>query len=70
MEKDTEQIIKKYCGSVEDRIAACCDKKVAKYLKQSIYSEIKQNCKSESVLDFVRQYVEHLFQLKFETRKN
>ena len=66
----SEQIIKKYCGSVEDRIAACCDKQVAKYVKQSICSEIKQKCKSEPILDFVKQYVENLIQLRFQTIKN
>jgi len=66
----SEQIIKKYCGSVEDRVAACCDKQVAKYLKQSIYSEIQQKCKSEPVLAFVKQYVENLIQVKFQTSKN
>jgi hypothetical protein len=66
----SEQIIKKYCDSAEDRIAACCDKQVAKYLKQSICSEIKQKCKSEPVLAFVRQYVEHLIQVRFQNIKN
>lgn len=66
----SEQIIKKYCDSVEDRVAACCDKRVAKYLEQSICSEIKQNCKNEPVLDFVNQYVENLIQVKFQTSKN
>ena len=66
----SEQIIKKYCGSVEDRIAACCDKQVANYLKQSICSEIKQKCKSEPVLDFIKIYVENLIQVRFQTIKN
>ena len=66
----SKQIIKKYCDSVEDRIAACCDNKVAKYLKQSICSEIKQKCKSEPVLDFVKQYVDNLIQVKFQNSKN
>lgn len=70
MASRSEQIIKKYCGSVEDRIAACCDKQVAEYLKQNIYGEIRQNCKSESVLEFARQYVENLVQARFKTRKN
>lgn len=66
----SEQIIKKYCGSVEDRIAACCDKKAANYLKQNIYSEIKQTCHSKIVLDFVKQYVDKVIQLKFRPGKN
>ncbi len=66
----SENIIKKYCGTVEDRIAACCDRKVAKYLMQSICSEINQNCKSEPVLGFVKQYLENLIQVKFQTSKN
>lgn len=70
MEDEIEQIIKKYCGAVEERIAACRDRKVAKYLKQSICNEIKQICKSKSVLDFAKQYVDHLIQVKFQSRKN
>jgi len=61
----SENIIKKYCGEVEDRIAACCDKQVANYLKKCICNEIKKNCKSEPVRDFIERYVENLIQLKF-----
>jgi hypothetical protein len=67
MEDEIEQIIIKYCGAVEERIAACRDRKVAKYLKQSIYNEIKQNCESKSVFDIVKQYVDHLIEVKFQS---
>jgi hypothetical protein len=66
----SEQIIKKYCGSVEERVAACRDKKVAQYLKQSIFNEIKQQCKSGPVLDFVKKYIENLIQERFRTNKS
>jgi hypothetical protein len=66
----SEQIIKRYCSSVEDRVAACRDKKVAQYLKQSIFSEIKEKCKSKPILDFVKLYVENLIQDRFRTNKN
>lgn len=69
MENITRQIIKENCGSIEDRVAACCDKKVAKYLKQNIYNEIKQNCNNKYVCDFVKQYVEHLIQVRFQRSK-
>jgi hypothetical protein len=65
----SEQIIKKYCGSVEERIAACRDKKVAQYLKRSIFSEIKEKCKSKPILDFVKLYVENLIQERFRPKK-
>ena len=70
MESVSENIIKKYCGFVEDRVAACCDKQVANYLKECICSEIKQNFNSDPVFDFIKQYVENLIQVKFQTRKN
>ncbi len=70
MKSVSEHIIKKYCGSVEDRITACCDREVAKYLKQSIYIEIKQKCKSKAVLDFINKYMENLIQVRFQNIKN
>ena len=66
----SEQIIKKYCGSFEERIAACCDEQVVEYLKQMIRSEIKQKCKSEPILNFVEQYVENLIKVKFQVTRN
>ena len=65
----SEQIIKKYCSSVEDRIAACCNKQVATYLKQSICDEVKKKCNSEIVFNFVKQYLENLIQVRFQSNR-
>jgi len=66
----SDQIIKQYCGSIEERIASCCDEEVAVCLKQSLFSQIKKNCHSEIVLDFVEQYIDNLIKARFSSEKN
>lgn len=66
----SDQLIKKYCGSLEERISACCDEKVAECLMQKLNNEITQNCKSEIVVGFLNKYVENLIKANFQIIKN
>lgn len=66
----SEQLIKKYCVPVEERISACCDEKVAEFLKLNLCSEMKKHCKSDIVLGFFNKYVDNLIKTKFPTIKN
>ena len=66
----TEQIIKKYCGSVEQRIAACCDERVAQYLKNNLHSEIQKKCGCEAIAKFLDIYIENLIREKFNANNS
>lgn len=65
MKKNSEQIIREYCGSVEERIAACRDKHVAEYLKQNICSEIKRHSNDDSLLSRIETYIDNLIDARF-----
>jgi hypothetical protein len=65
MEKNTEQVINKYCGQIEDRIAACRDKKVAECLKQNIFLEIKRHANDDALLNNIRTYIDNLIDARF-----
>ena len=66
----SDQLIKKYCGSLEERITACCDEKVAECLKQNLFCEISRQCKSEVIAEFLNKYVDNLINAKFQIIKN
>jgi len=65
MENSTEQIVRKYGGHVEQRVAACGDKKVAKYLKQNICLEVERHIKDESLLKNIETYIDNLIDTRF-----
>lgn len=66
MEKKPEEIIKEYCGSVEERINSCADRQVAIILKERLCWELQINCKSEIVNNFLTKYVDDLIKSKFQ----
>lgn len=61
----SDQIIQKYCGSVEERVEACCDEQVAECLKESIDAQLKQSCDNEAIIRFIRRYLDNLIQARF-----
>lgn len=65
MENNAGQIINKYCGHVEERVAACRDKKVAEYLKQNICLELKHHFDDESLLNNIETYIDNLIDARF-----
>jgi len=65
MKNITEQIIRKYGGHVEERVAACRDKKVARYLKHNICLEVKRHLKDESLLNNIETYIDNLINARF-----
>ena len=63
--QNIEKLIKKYCGSLEDRFGACKDKKVAELLKDRVFWEFKQaNHKTINLAD-VKDYLDKLIKRKF-----
>ncbi len=70
MEKEIEPIIKRYCGAIEERVAACYDKKVAQLLKTQICREVRQNCNNKAIVAFVREYVDALIRQRFQKRSS
>ncbi|MCU0646174.1 MAG: DUF1858 domain-containing protein [bacterium] len=67
MEKNTEQFINKYCGQIEERIAACRDKKVAECLKQIIFLEIKHRTKDDALLKNIETHIDNLIDARFSS---
>ncbi len=61
----SDQIIQRYCGSVEERVEACCDEQVAECLKESIYAQLKQSCDNEEIIRFIGRYLDNLIQARF-----
>ncbi len=70
MENNTEQIIEKYCGQIEERIDACRDKKVAEYLKQNICLELKRHSNDQFVLNYIETYIDQLIDDRFSDKRN
>jgi len=68
--KNIEDIVKKYCGSLEERMDACKDRKVAAILKERICWEFKRSGNKELTLDFVKQYLDNLIAAKFTVDEN
>jgi len=44
-----ENLIKKYCGDIEERITACRSRKVAEQLKKFLCAQLKMHCQDEFV---------------------
>ena len=64
-----EKILKKYCGSLSQRIDACKDRKVVELLKERICSEIKQFGGQEISLADVESYLDELISAKFMNKE-
>ncbi len=64
----TLEEISKYCGSIEERINACCDRQVAELLKERICWEIKQAAENEVDLALIREKLNQIIQKKFATK--
>lgn len=62
----TEESIKKYCGSIEKRINACCDRKVADVLKTTICYELQKGSEDQALFNFLIQRIDELIEKKFE----
>ena len=60
-----EKLIKKYCGSLEDRFDACKDKKGAELLKERVFWEFKQADHKIINLSDVKDYLDKLINRKF-----
>lgn len=65
-----EKILKKYCGSLDERIDACKDRYVAALLKERICWEFKQSGEKKLTLDFVIKYIDELITKKFNKLEN
>lgn len=64
----SDQIIQRYCGSLEERIEACCDEQVAECLKESISAQLKKSCKNETVIRFIVRYLDNVIRARFGCR--
>ena len=65
-----EKVLKKYCGSLDERIGACKDKYVAELLKERICWEFKQSGEKELTFNFVEKYINELIKQKFNKFEN
>ena len=62
----TEGSIKKYCGSIEERINACCDCKVADLLKTTICVELQQGSGDKAALNVLMKRIDELIENEFK----
>lgn len=65
MNNKSDQIIRAHCGSIEDRLAACRDEKVAEQLKQNICYELKRRVNDVSLLKNIESYIDNLIKIRF-----
>ena len=70
MESNKQQIMKQYCGQIEERVAACRDKTVAEYLKQNICLELKRHSNDQFVLNYIATYIDNLIEARFSDVEN
>lgn len=65
MNNKAAQLIKEHCGSIEERLAACRDEKVAEQLKQNICVELKRRLRDASLLKNIEIYIDNLIDVRF-----
>lgn len=58
--EESLEIIKKYCGNVEERIRSCRSRAIAESLADRLCFEVNQNCKSDMVQNVLKSYVSRL----------
>ena len=68
--KEIDDIIKDYCGDIEQRIKACRSRDVAELLKHRLCSELKRNCESTMIKDVLIDHVDKLISKMFEKSGN
>ena len=68
---DSEMLqINKYCGNIEERIAACKNRDIAEYLRVRLCCELEENCKSEIVVNVLNEYVNKIITNTFDEKGN
>lgn len=70
MESNTKQMMKQYCGAIEERVASCRDKQVAEYLKQNICLELERHSNDQFVLNYIATYIDNLIEARFSDVEN
>ena len=68
--EDNFQIIKQYCGDVEQRLRSCRSKTIAEHLVNRLCSEVEMNCKSQMVQTALKVHVDKLIGQIFDLNGN
>ncbi|MBN1352987.1 hypothetical protein JXJ21_26590 [candidate division KSB1 bacterium] len=66
MINNTDEIIARYCGDVEERIKACRSAAVANHLKIYLCSELQKQCVSDIINNYLKHYVDSLIAKNFD----
>ena len=68
--KKPEDIIRRVCGDVEQRLRACRSRQVAEMLKDKLCQELQSECKSEIVQNFLTHHVDRVMNTIFDKEGN
>ena len=60
------EIIKKYCGDVEERIRVCRDRSVAEFLRHRLCDELNAYCTSPLMRHVLRSYIDQYITKVFD----
>lgn len=64
------QIIKTYCGDVEDRIRSCRSKEIAELLTDRLCSEVDKGCKSSIINGILKSHINKIIEQVFDQDGN
>ena len=59
-ESKQSELVRQYCGNIEERIQTSCSKSEARKFADNACEEFDNECDSEVVKNFLRQYVHSL----------
>ena len=68
--KKSEDIIRRVCGDVEQRLRACRSRQVAEMLKDKLCQELQSECKSEIVQNFLTHHIDRVMNIIFDKDGN
>jgi hypothetical protein len=65
-----KQIIKTFCGDIEERIRACRSKEIAELLANRVCAEAEKGCKSKMVNGVLKSHIDKLIRKVFDQNGN
>lgn len=64
------QLIKQYCGDVEQRLRSCRSRTIAEHLVDRLCDEVAMNCKSQMIQNVLKLHVDKLVGQIFDKNGN
>ncbi len=66
--REQEDIIRRYCGNIRERLAACRERSAALALKELMCSELNRHCESQMIKNVLQVHVDRLIDELFDEK--